>query len=447
MKKIFEKMKKKTYFSITVSTVVFAILALLLAWIDNYSNYNAQKFLPNVMFSSREMAETIFSMEVASLLAMLTLTFSVMMVVLTNYSSQLSPRTLQDFLESKTTRRIMGYYIGVITFALISLFFIKTGEYQNPVLSPVFGVLFFIAGIIIFAYFIHFISRSIQINIYIQKLTSDTDKLIEKKEETIRNDPRIYTDSLDNFKDLLEEDGIEIKNEKSGFLQSYNVDKLYEYAMENKVVVWCEKRVGDYVLEDEVLLKVYKHKDLETQEKCKEILAEAVQTGDETNLYEDLSAGTNKLVEIAVKALSPGINDPATAIFCIEEIGFLLQKMARVSEAKIYKDEKNEIRLIVRGVTFEKLLFHNFYQIKHYGINDMAVLDAILGALITISKDNHYEIKNQVWSFGKYIMSCVDYSKKTKLEEEYIKERYYQLAKEAAQSIKFREMFPQDREK
>lgn len=440
MKKFFDRLKRKTYFTITVYTIIFAIFSLILACMDNYSSIDMEKYLPDLIFTSRQLALNIFSMEVASLLAMLTLTFSVMMVVLTNYSSQLSPRTLQDFLENKTTRRIMGYYIGVITFSIISLFFVKTDEYETVVISPVFGVIFFIAAIILFGYFIHFISRSIQINLYIQKLTSDTYKLIEKREAVIGNDSRITNDSLDNFEEVLKGKSIEIKNTKSGFLQKYDEEKLFRFAKEKKCLIWCEKRIGDYILEEDTLIKVYDYQDI-TLEEVQDKIIEMINIGDETNLYEDLNAGTKKLVEIAVKALSPGINDPATAIFCIEEIGFLLQKMAGVSEAKVYTDEEEETRLIVRGITFEKLLFHNFYQIKHYGIKDLAVLDAILGALITISKDNHFEIKNQVWSFGKYIISSIDHMYKSKLEEEYIKERYYQLAKETGQSIKFAEVF------
>ena len=181
------------------------------------------------------------------------------------------------------------------------------------------------------------------------------------------------------------------------------------------------------------IAKYYTHR-------CTKAIKEMVMIGDETNLYEDLGAGTKKLVEIAVRALSPGINDPGTAIFCIEKLGFLLQKSAKALEAKIYHDEKKRERLIVQGLTFEKLLFYHFYQIKHYGLEDLSVLDAILSSLITISKGNNYLIKNEVWAFCGYILSGINFSKKLPLEIEYIKERVYQLAMETNQRVKFDEV-------
>ena len=96
--------------------------------------------------------------------------------------------------------------------------------------------------------------------------------------------------------------------------------------------------------------------------------------------------------------------------------------------------------MIVQGLTFEKLLFYHFYQIKHYGLEDLSVLDAILSSLITISKGNNYLIKNEVWAFCGYILSGINFSKKLPLEIEYIKERVYQLAMETNQRVKFDEV-------
>jgi uncharacterized membrane protein len=421
--------------------IIFGFLSILLSLADNYYYKEISDILPDFLYTSREIAKTLFSMEVASLMAMLTITFSIMVLVLTIYSSQLSPRTLQDYLGEKITQRIMGFFIGSITFSLISLFFVKTVDENNPMISPMFGVLLFLVAIVLFAFFIHYVSKSIQINIYIQNLVKDTDALIKKKQDIITKDPRITSDNIDKYEDILKEDHIEIRTEQSGFIQFYDEEKLYNYSKKNNVIIWCEKRVGEHVLEDSVIIKIFKKTDDISIAECAKTVNSMIIIGDETNLYENLGAGTKKLVEIAIRALSKGINDPNTAIFCIEKIGFLLQKLAKGLDAKIYLGDDKDVKLIVQSLTFDKLLFHHFYQIKHYGIDDIGILDAILGALITIAKDNNYMIKKEIWSFGKYILSGIDYNNKPVPERMYINERLYQLAKETRQEVKFEDVF------
>ena len=128
--------------------------------------------------------------------------------------------------------------MSTITFSLISLFFVKPQLYKTEILSPFFGILFFLIAIVMFAYFIYFISRSIQINIYIQDLAKETVVLIDKKLDIIERDPRISCDTLDKFDDLMEKDSIEIKTLRSGFIQLFEEKKLYDFAEENNAVIW-----------------------------------------------------------------------------------------------------------------------------------------------------------------------------------------------------------------
>ncbi len=103
--------------------------------------------------------------------------------------------------------------------------------------------MFFIVAIILFAYLIHYISKSIQINIYIQNLSKETNLLIEKKDNIIKKDGRISKNTLDSLEKLSNMPSIDIKTERSGFIQFYDEEKLYEYAKKNDVLIWCEKKL------------------------------------------------------------------------------------------------------------------------------------------------------------------------------------------------------------
>lgn len=427
--KFFITLRSKLYFVPGAYAIVFTLLAIVFIYLDHVACDGLAGVLPDVLFTSRSAAGAIVSTAAGSLLTMLTITFSIMMVVLTIYGSQLSPRSLQDFLEKKETLRILGFFIGALMFSIISLFAIKPQESSQPMLAPLVCILLLIIAVFVFAYFIHYISKAVQISLYIQKLVKETAAKIEKKQKIIADDPSIRSANADEFAEILAGKDWTIKADRSGFIQHYDEKKLYACAKGYHAVIVCEKMVGNHVLEDEPLIRVFGMKVPEKSEEIAAQLRDMVIIGDETNLYEDIGAGTRKLSEIAIKALSPGINDPSTAEFCIEQIGFLLKKVARGLEAKVHMDEEKEVRLIVQNLKFDRLLYYHFYQIKHYGIKDLMILDAICGALITIAKESGYSVRKQVWDFAEYLISQVNYQDYPDIEQSYIRERFYQLAK------------------
>ena len=439
LNRIFIRLRSKLYFIPVVYSTVFVLLAVLLVYLDNTLS-TAPTFLPAFFFTSRSLGSVILSTVSGGLLTMLTITFSIMMVVLTIYGNQLSPRTLQDFLEKRNTQRILGFFIGSLIFSVIQLFAVKPQSYSNGVLSPAAAILLFLLSAILFAYFIHFISKSVQVSLYIQQLVKESSDLIDRKLKIIDDAPEIKSCNMEEYEEILKKNAYEITTPQSGFIQYYDEKKLFDFALRHGVVINCVNMVGTHVLEGDPILQIYGGDGQLRSEEAVEHLRTLVYIGDETNLYEDMGAGAKKLVEIAVRALSPGVNDPGTAVFCIEKIGFLLQKVAKGLEAKVYIDEEENARLIVSGSTFERLLFQHFYQIKHYGVNDLIILDAILGALITISKTNSYATKEQVWRFGRYVISESNLKNYAEVEKKYMRERLYQLSKAANQKINLHEL-------
>ncbi|MDD4642849.1 MAG: DUF2254 domain-containing protein [Erysipelotrichaceae bacterium] len=257
----------------------------------------------------------------------------------------------------------------------------------------------------------------------------------------INDDPNINTENLEelaNFKDIPFK---QITARASGFIQYYDEFKLYEYAKDQGVTISCINMIGKHVLVDSPILLVYDHQNIEDKTDLTETLLSFVTIGDEPNIDDDIATGTKKLVEIAVKALSPGINDPTTAVFCVEQLGYLLQKVALQHEAKVYTDKNKKVRLLVHGVEFKQLLFQHFYQIAQYGKNDIMIVDAILGALIMICKDNSSLVKDQVWDFSRYLYEKTNVKSMLTYEKAYIDERFYQLSKASSQIVDIKSLF------
>src|SRR5574342_638842 len=122
---------------------IYSIFAFLLALLVIYIDHNelAEGIVPSFLMTSIDLAQTILGSISAALLTMTTITFSTIMVVLTTYSSQFSPRTLNNFVEDPVTMRVLGIFMGGFVYSTLSLLFMSESWYENNVISATVGVL------------------------------------------------------------------------------------------------------------------------------------------------------------------------------------------------------------------------------------------------------------------------------------------------------------------
>jgi uncharacterized membrane protein len=439
MKKFLIAFKSKYYLVPALYAVLFTIIAGVFIKIDYYSNTSDK--MPSFMFMQSASGSNVLIMIISGLVAVVTVAYTIIMIVLTIYGNQFSPRTLQDFLEKKATRSIMGYFIGILIFSIISLFGIKQFDASSYILSPTAAILFFIVAIVVFIYFMHLIEKSLQITIYIQKMVEETNEFIDQKQHNIEDDPNIYIESIDKHKKLLKKNAWELMPEKSGFIQFYDEKKLFEFACAKNIIIYCNRKEGEHIMEDAAFIKLYSTAKKAVNGDMDEDIRKLASIGDDPNLKGDVFNKIRILVEIAVRALSPGVNDPATAIFCIDKIGFLLHRTITNSEAKVYKDNDNNVKLILEGFTTKKMLFDYFYQIKHYGIRDLKVFSAILSAINNIAQNGTATIKNEIWEFGEYLFNEVRLNEYADLEKRYLYESFYQLAQATDHTKEVKSLF------
>lgn len=428
--------KGKLYIVPTLYGLSFTVFAIFILAFDKVAYDSFNQFIPEIFFNSGSESVAIFTLVSSSLVTMVTITFSIMMVVLTIYGSQLSSRSLQDFLSKKITLRILGYYIGALIFSLIQLAFADNSEEATGIASIVCMILLII-GVVVLVYFIHFISKSIQINLYIDSIVKETVILLDNSKKHVFSSVYIEGGDIEDYRESLLGEPWVIESEKAGYMQYYDIKILLELAKEFDIRILCDTLIGEYILPDEVLVKVYNcHQDIEKSELKNKIL-EAIMIGDEPDLFKDISTGSKRLIDVALKALSPGINDPSTAISCIQNIGYLLQEVAKGLEVNVYLDDAEEIRIVIRSISFHRLLFNHFYQIKHYGSEDVFVVEAILTALTKIAKDSNQDIKTQVWEFAKYLIEDIDMKSYHIMEQHALAERVYQLSRAAGATYEF----------
>ena len=429
IRKFLIRLKGKYYFVPLLYAFFFSIAAFSVILFDYYHSTGILSFIPKQFLIERTLGESILLLTAGSAMTILTVSFSIIMIVLTLYGNQLSPRTVQDFLEKKATMRVVGFFIGVLIFCIISLFGIHMHVKDANIISPAIAVLLFILSLIIFIYFMNLVARSVQINVYIQNLTEDAMKIIEARQKSINDNPLISIGKPEEFTGSDQYRSIDIVQKEAAFIQYYNEKKLFDIAESNDVTLYCGKKAGEYVQEGDVWVTIHPHAEISDIEALSNEILKAISTGNTANLVETQYSETSKLVEIAVKSLSPGINDPATAVICINSIGSLLSKAVPSSEAKIYRNDKDMVRVILEGVTFNKLLFEHFYQIKYYGSKDLMIIGSIITALNHISLGGTSDIKKQIWEFSKFLVSDINIGALSEFESNYLKEMFYHLSK------------------
>ena len=402
MKKIFNHLNNTYYYKFLLFMGLFSALSVGLFFLD-LSLQNSH--LSETLHFSQNFLEDFLIMMIAAIITMVTITFSTIMVVLTLYSGQFSPRTLNDFLQRKVPLNILGYFIGVTIYALIGLVISE----NNPDLIyaglTLFALFFFIFSIILFAYYIHYVAKSVQINVYIDQMVKEAVNKIEDNQKTIEEDPLIQLERNDEVEEKTFEHTY--KTKRTGYLIDINKKKLLSYLKENNLSISVNIPLNEHIYEDDVLFNYQGKASFDFDEN---IIKESFVISQEIGGFSAYKEKTMKLVEIAVRALSPGTNDPFTAVTCIEQLGFVFKKLSDTYYSLYYHDDTGVERLMIRSLNYDDLLYDHFYQIYLYGKKDLTIIANILKAFSRIASDSNHDMRISLWQFAKYILKEYDLS-------------------------------------
>ncbi|WP_409254010.1 DUF2254 domain-containing protein [Bacillus sp. SCS-153A] len=414
MKSFFVNLKDRIWFVPSLYSVASLILAILTISVDFYWAPSLEGYLPNFMMTQVDLAQTVLSTIAGSLLTMTTFTFSTVMVVLTTYSSQFSPRALKHFVNDKTTVRGLGIFMGGFIYSVTALLFMRQSLNQQFVIASFFGVVYAIVCLAFFAYFIHHVATSIQISSLIGRLERDTLKVLSfykdlQKKNVVQEEkmvPPLYKCKK------------EVCSEESGFLQFVDFKGLLEHSAEKEILIDVEVGVGKFIREGQPLYTIYSDQELNEE------LSEFFSVGSARMGKYDLEFSIQRISEIAVKAVSPSINDPNTARDCIRYLGVLLGETAELNDGILtLTDQEGRPRVTIPFFTFERLLYKSFYQIVHYAKQDISVILALLDAMIIIQKEMPAGRQETVFSFHKYILQNIDKENMQEWDLKYLNEK------------------------
>jgi uncharacterized membrane protein len=340
-----------------------------------------------------EGASAVMGVVAGSMIAIAGVVFSMTLVALSLASSQLGPRLLRSFMSDSTTQVALGTFIATFLYCLVVLRTIRRGEdvIFVPHLSVSFGVLLAVLSVGVFIYFIHHVSVSIQANEIAARIGEELNEGIDRlfPEQIGRGASQIPVDSPGaSILEMFDQEARPVRAHRDGYLQFIDTQALLALAVKEDLIVRLQKRPGNYVVAGCPLAQIW------PPSKATDGITDKFHPlfilGHQRTSNQDLEFSVNQLVEIAVRALSPGMNDPFTAITCLDHLGSALCRLAARDMPSPYRyDRQDQLRVIAPADTFAKIMDAAFNQIRQYGRSSAAVTIRLLETIAVVAGFAH----------------------------------------------------------
>ncbi len=391
--KFWDRVRSSFWFIPAVMAGVAVGLALVGVTIDEPVTEWLSLKLGWTFAGGAEGASAVMGIVAGSMIAIAGVVFSMTLVALSLASSQLGPRLLRSFMSDSTTQVALGTFIATFLYCLVVLRTIRRVEEVTfvPHLSVTLGVLLAVVSVGVFIYFIHHVSVSIQANEIAARIGEELIEGIDClfPEQIGQGASRIPVESLGaGFPKVFDQEAWPVRANGDGYLQFIDAEALLALAVEEDLIVRLEERPGNYVVAGCPLAQIW------PGSKVTDGLTDKVHPlfilGHQRTSGQDLEFAVSQLVEIAVRALSPGMNDPFTAITCLDHLGSGLCRLASRDMPSPYRhDGQNQLRVIAPADTFPKIMDAAFNQIRQYGRSSAAVTIRLLETIIVVAGFAH----------------------------------------------------------
>jgi uncharacterized membrane protein len=371
------------------SLIVMANIAFAAALIETDS-IGSDRWLaqwPRLFGVGADGARQMLSTLAGSMMSVMGITFSMTLVALALASSQYTSRILRTFMGSRVTQVTLGIFAGIFAYCLVVLRTIRGGGGADefvPGLAVFFAFVQSLGGIGVLVFFIHHIASSIQASSIIASIAQDTIVSIERLfPERLGRGPDEDEDPDQVLKSAEEMSWYPVPAAVNGYIQSVDNDALLRLARDRNTVVRMERGIGTFVVQNTALASLALD-DPPDQETIKALNA-AYNVGRHRTVEQDPAFGIRQIVDMALKALSPGVNDTSTAVMCIDYLTAILAQLAPRKFPASLRYEGDRLSVITIAPTFEGLLAEAFDQIRGSAIGNVGIMARMLSAIETLA--------------------------------------------------------------
>jgi uncharacterized membrane protein len=401
-------------FLIVLCSIVYAI-ALIRTDYAGGNRWLAQ--WPRIFGVGAEGARDMLSTLASSMMTVMGITFSMTLLALALASSQYTSRILRNFIRSRVTQVTLGTFAGVFVYCLIVLHTIRTGDTPFvPSLAVFFAFLLAFVGIAVLIFFIHHIASSIQASSIIASVAQETHASIDRLFPEKREPGPDKTEGEENERllpPLDERTWYAVPAAVSGYIESVDNDAILRLARGGRTIVRMEHGIGEFVVQNTALvsLALTYPPDQETMV----ALNRAYSVGRHRTVDQDTAFGIRQIVDMALKALSPGVNDTSTAVMCVDYLTAILARLATRQFPPSHRYEGETLRVMAIVPSFEGLLAEAFDQIRGSAEGNVAILARMLGAFdsiggLTVRPSHLRALDEQVQWIAELADRCIESS-------------------------------------
>ena len=368
--------------------VAVAALVFLFTYALDESVYRGTMTLPWwIRTGSGDAGRQILTAIAAAVITVVGVVFSITILALTLASQQFGPRMLRNFIRDRGTQFTLGAFVATFVYAVMALGSITNGRRGEfvPHVSITVALVLAVADMGVLIYFIHHIAESIQLPEVIAGIAADLSRAIDAEfpDPGVEADPEPHDGPpVAELVAHIRDEGVPVPATESGYLQFVGYAELAAIAEDAGAVVLLAHRPGHFVVAGRPFATVYPRSAARTVAAA---LEKAHATGPHRTLIQDPVFAIDQLVEIAIRALSPAVNDTFTALTCIDWLCDGLCKLSgrRLSEG-VYRDRLGRVRLIEAGPSYARIVNRAFDKVRQAGRGMPAVAIRQVDALARV---------------------------------------------------------------
>ena len=374
-------------------SIILTVSLLLVTWIFDHQYIAIKSYIPKQILLSAEVSVDFLTNISGIFLTISTFCFTIIVSVLNKYSSSISPRMLQSFIDRTGVLGLYGIFVSGFFYSVISILLLQDIAPDQHVVAGSFGIAYSIIAMLSFIAFSRQVLDNLQVSNIIENVFNDCEKLIDKEVE-LRKKAKHYEEGYEST-------NLSIVAESSGYLFEIKSDDIFKKLNGIKAEFVINKRIGEYTTKGESVgeLNIFQCKlDDNDKKELKEKLSPLFIINAYSN-EEDYHRGIVNLSEIANMALSPGTNDPNTAIMCINKMSSLLGKLLSTGNHFVILKEDENVKIIYQSYSVKDELYLGFSQIISYSAGDPLVTKAILQGIYIIYTMADISAKKSIKSF------------------------------------------------
>jgi uncharacterized membrane protein len=381
-----DQLRTGFWFVPSMMLLLASALALGLLYVDQRFDPGIKSSVAWAYSGGPEGARSLLSTIAGSMITAASVTFSLAAVALSIASQQYGSRVLRNFMRDRVTQILLGTFVSTFMYSVLVVRAIRGSDVSGgfvPAISVTVAIGLSLVSLVLLVFFVHHVSTSIQASHIVLVIAQDL------RDATLKLYPSKTGESGDkapSVDDFHERASMSVALVDSGYLQSIDLDKLLEVAKDKGVVIELTIRPGDHFVAGGQVARVWGATFLPELE-LKRIIG-AFLFGGQRTPAQDIRYQFQQLTDVVVRALSPGINDPFTAINGIDELASGVSQLARQPRVPENRhDETGRLRLIVPGPRITEILEDTVGHIAIYAAADRFVMAGLHRVLDVVRPD------------------------------------------------------------